>query len=99
MDFQAAAATQYNRHTYYSVVLASPTCLAIEHAIRLGSTQRRTGNGLLSFIGRDAVQAIIKKNVPDAETATIIKKTKDMLVLSNGWKITFGGTIRQDAAR
>ena len=93
MTFQDAAAAQYRLHSYYTVHLVKPC----GETVPLGYTQRKTGTGLLVFVTGKAVQEALKTHVPGIEGVTIVKKTKAALLLSNGWRIEFGGTIRQEA--
>lgn len=93
MTFNEAAAKQFRHTSFYTVQLVKDNGSRVE----LGSTQRKSGAGLLYCIGSDRVQAIIRAEVPNADAITITKKTAKALHLSNGWRIEFGGTIRQEA--
>lgn len=93
MRFQDAAERQYRLHSYYTVHLVKDT----GEMVPLGFTQRKTGTGLLVLIGGKAVQETLRMHVPDSDNVTITRKTKTALHLSNGWRVEFGGTIRQEA--
>lgn len=92
MTFEQAARAQHLRFSYYTVWLVSPT----GERTRLGSTQRKNGTGLMNILRADSTQNRLKA-MPVMDGATI-KKTKSALTFSNGWKIEFGGTIRQEAS-
>jgi hypothetical protein len=92
MDFQDAARRQHLRTSYYTVWLVGPG----GERENLGHTARKTGTGLLTFLYRPAVQERIKA-LPGAADARL-QKFKDRLEFSNGWKLEFGGTIRQEAS-
>lgn len=91
MTFHEAALRQYRRRTLYVVLLIGPNGEREE----LGRTIRKSGHGLLDVLSRDYVQERVKL-LPNAETACF-KKFADRLELDNGWRIEFGGTIRQEA--
>lgn len=87
-----AARVQYRLHSFYTVQLVTPTG---EKEI-VGSTQRKSGSGLLHFVcGSDALKAKLSA-IPGMLDGTF-KKTAKAIVFSNGYKIEFGGTIRQEA--
>jgi hypothetical protein len=85
--FSEAAATQHLYGSYYTVWLVAPGGTR-EY---LGYTARKTGTGLC----RPSVQGRVQR-FPDADALTF-RKTAGALLLSNGYRITFGGTIRQEA--
>lgn len=91
MTFNQAARKQYLHSTFYTVWLVGPN----GERESLGSTQRKSGSKLMQILCETAVQERVSK-LPGAETATFTKKA-DRLVFSNGWRIEFGGTIRQEA--
>ena len=91
MTFAQAAKTQYLRDSYYTVWLVG----AKGERVRLGSTQRKSGSGLLSFCSMASVQETLGKYL--TPSVTIKKKTSTAILLSDGWRIVFGGTIRQEA--
>lgn len=90
--FAQAARKQYLHSSFYTVWLVGPD----GERERLGSTQRKTGASLVKILCEKAVQDRVAR-APDAASATFTKKP-DRLLLSNGWSIQFGGTIRQEAA-
>jgi hypothetical protein len=91
MTFSQAARQQYLRHTIYTVVLVGPN----GEREQVATTQRKSGTGLVSILRRESVQARIAQ-LPGAATATFTKKATS-LFFSNGWRLEFGGTIRQEA--
>jgi hypothetical protein len=91
MSFADAAERQHLYGSYYTVWLVAPDGTR-EY---LGFTPRKSGDGLLSFLRADRIQERVKR-FEGAESLTL-KKTAGALVLSNGWKFAFGGTIRQEA--
>lgn len=92
MSFADAVARQHLYGSYYTVWLVAPDG-AREY---LGYTPRKSGDGLLSLLRSDRVQTRVAQFEGAAEIT--LKKTAHALVLSNGWRIAFGGTIRQEAA-
>jgi hypothetical protein len=92
MKFSTAARAQYLRSSYYTVFLVDPD----GNKELLGHTQRRNGTGLMAVLSRESVQEKVKA-FPWAATARF-KKFKDRLEIDNGWKVVFGGTIRQEAS-
>lgn len=92
MTFDEAARIQYRRHSMYVVFLVSPD----GSREQIGITARKTGSGLMNVLRRDSVQEKVKR-LPGALTATF-KKHADRLDFSNGYKIVFGGTIRQESS-
>jgi hypothetical protein len=92
MTFAEAARLQHRYGSFYTVWLVD----ADGTRRYLGCSQRKSGTGLLKFIGRERVQEVFKA-MPGAETLEWTKKTADALHLNNGMKVTFGGTIRQEA--
>ena len=93
MTFKQAANTQYRYKTFYTVWLVGPN----GERESLGSMQRRTGAGLMAILCEKGTQERVSR-LHGAEGATF-KKTKDSLIISNGWKIEFGDTIRQEASK
>lgn len=91
MTFEQAARVQYRRSSFYAVFLVSPD--GTRQA--LGSTQRKTGAGLMNLLRGERAQAIVMA-IPGVESVTF-KKTASALILSNGYRIEFGGTIRQES--
>ena len=92
MTFAEACERQHLYGSYYTVWLVAPDG-AREY---LGYIGRKSGAGLLSLLRTDRVQDRVAR-FEGAEGVTL-KKTANALVLSNGWQIAFGGTIRQEAA-
>lgn len=92
MTFQEAARMQYRYHSYYTVWLVAPDGTRTE----FGLTQRKSGSGLMAILRSDAGQKRIA-GIPGVAAVTF-KKTATALILSNGYKIAFGGTIRQEAS-
>jgi hypothetical protein len=90
--FAQAARAQYLHSSFYTVWLVGP---AGEREY-LGSTQRKSGTGLRKFLRDKDVQERVSR-LPDAASATYTKRA-DRLEFSNGWRIEFGGTIRQEAS-
>lgn len=91
MKFADAARAQYQRHSIYTVYLVGPDGEREE----VGTTQRKSGIGLMTVLWRDSVQERVRR-LPGAESATL-KKMAERLVFSNGWSLEFGGTILQEA--
>lgn len=89
--FAEAAASQFHYGSYYAVFMVAPD----GSRVYLGKTARKSGTGLLGYLSAGFVQELIKA-MPNADTLTF-KKTAAALILSNGYRITFGGTIRQEA--
>lgn len=87
-----ARARQYRYGTIYCVYLIAPD--GTKHP--LGTTARKTGTGLMNLLRTEKAQATVARLVPDAATATF-KKSADRLTVSNGWAVTFGGTLIQEA--
>jgi nitrogen fixation protein len=92
MSFADAAQRQHLYGSYYTVWLVAPDGTR-EY---LAYTSRKTGDGLLAVLRYDRIQERVKL-FPDAASITL-KKKGGALVLSNGWRIAFGGTIRQEAS-
>lgn len=90
--FAEAADRQNLYNSYYTVWLIAPD----GSRVYLGHTSRKSGSGLRAVVGRDSVIAKLEK-IPGMDTATY-KKTAESLVISNGYKVAFGGTIRQEAS-
>lgn len=96
MTFNEAAKYQYRYGTYYTVWLVKPDGTRVE----LGFTARKSGTGLLRLIKGKSVQATLRDTIgPEVEYFAIVKKTATALVLSHGWRIEFGGTIREESTR
>lgn len=91
MTFERACRLQYRLHTIYTVYLVGPN----GEGEQVGTTQRKSGAGLMSVLRQESVQARVAQ-LPGAATATFTK-TATSLRFSNGWRLEFGGTIRQDA--
>jgi hypothetical protein len=91
MTFAEAARRQYRYHTFYTVFLVGPA----GEREPVGTTQRKSGSGLLAVLRRDSVQERVRQ-FPGVESITL-KKSADRLAFSNGWALVFGGTIRQEA--
>lgn len=92
--FEQAADRQFRFNSFYTVFLIE---VATGKRTYLGCTSRKTGTGLMSVLRRDYIQAHIV-TLPGAADATFTKSA-DALTLSNGYRIEFGGTIRQEATR
>ena len=92
MTFEDAARRQYRYSTLYAVFLIGPN----GEREQVGATSRKSGDGLVAVLRRESVQERIKQ-IPGVESATF-RKFKDRLEVSNGWKLQFGGTIRQEAS-
>ncbi len=93
MTFESAARVQYRFKTYYAILAVGPN----GERVTCGSTQQKSGRGLLKALGNPAILANIRAAVPNPDGTEIVKKTATALHLSNGWRIEFGGTIRQEA--
>jgi hypothetical protein len=91
MKFQDAARMPYLHTSFYTVWLVGPN----GERESLGSTQRKTGSMLIKILCEKTTQERVSR-LPGAASATF-KKHADHLEFSNGWKIAFGGTIRQEA--
>lgn len=92
--FAEAADRQYHYGSFYTVFL---TTVATGERVYLGMTGRKSGAGLMAILRRTYVQDHIA-TLPGVSEATF-RKTADALILSNGYRIEFGGTIRQEATR
>ena len=93
VKIQDAARAQYRRHSIYTVYLTGPAGEREE----VGTTQRRSGQGLLIVLRCASVQARVRR-LPGAAAATVTKRA-DRLIFSNGWCLEFGGTLLQEAER
>jgi len=93
-DFAKAAADQHRANSFYTVFLVNT---ATGERTYLGSTARKTGTGLMLILEKSYVQDHIA-TLPGMAEATF-RKTATALVISNGYRIEFGGTIRQEATR
>lgn len=91
MTFSDACRRQHLHHTIYTVYLVGPD----GEREQIATTQRKSGTGLLAVLRRESVQARVAQ-LPGAATATCQKKAGGLL-FSNGWRLEFGGTIRQEA--
>ena len=92
MTFADAQQRQYLYRTVYTVWLVGPA----GEREQVGTTQRKSGTGLMSVLRRESVQTRIAA-LPGAASATFTKRA-DRLEFSNGWRLEFGGTIRQEAS-
>ena len=92
--FAEAAARQYRFHSFHAVFLVAPD----GSRVYLGMTSRKSGSGLLRFLTRDSVQEHLS-GCAWAAAATVTRKTATALELSTGHRVTFGGTIREEATR
>ncbi len=92
MSFKDAANRQHLYGSYYTVWLIAPD----GKREYLGFIARKSGAGLLTFLRGERIQTRMEQ-FEGAESITL-KKTANALVLSNGWRIAFGGTIRQEAS-
>lgn len=90
--FQQAAADQYRRTSFYVVFLVSPN----GERERVARTQRKSGSGLLQVMRGEKVQTLAA-TWPNMDAVTF-KKFADRVEFSNGWRLEFGGTIREEAA-
>jgi hypothetical protein len=93
MTFAEAAKRQHLYGSYYTIWLVSPE----GKREYIGFTGRKSGAGLFKFLQRDTMQSLMKRRFLDVASLSF-KKTATALILSNGWKIEFGGTIRQEAS-
>lgn len=91
MKFSDAARVQYRLSSYYTVQLVKPDGTKVE----LGSTMQKTGIGLLKFVSSRLDK--VRELIPNPDTVEMVKKTATALHFSNGYRIEFGGTIRQEA--
>lgn len=89
--FAEAAAAQFRYGSYYAVFMVAPDGTRVY----LGKTASKSGTGLYGFLTMGAVQELVKA-MPNADAITL-RKTAGALILSNGYRIAFGGTIRQEA--
>jgi hypothetical protein len=110
MTFEQAAERQHRYGSYYTVWLLGPD----GEREYLGFTARKSGAGLLKFMSSLKIQERMKQfpdadNLRCTKTATALIFTSKAEVAKaiaegrstptpNGWKIQFGGTIRQEAA-
>lgn len=94
MTFQDAANRQHLHHSFYTVWLVKGDSEKVE----LGHTQGKSGNGLMRFLRRETVQAKLTAELGADSLVEVSKKTATALHLSNGWRIEFGKTIRQEAS-
>jgi len=94
MDTDEAANRQYRYGSYYTVWLVSPT----GERTYLGYTARKSGNGLLGKLDDYEMRVEVLRRMGAAGGEVGYKKTAAALVFTNGWKIAFGGTIREESA-
>ena len=92
--FAEAADRQFRYNSFYTVFLVE---VATGARTYLGMTARKTGTGLMTVLRRENVQKFVT-TLPGAADATFTKSAT-ALTLSNGYRIEFGGTIRQEATR
>jgi hypothetical protein len=93
-DFQEAAEMQYLRSSYYTVWVVSPEGTRTY----LGCTARKSGTGLINVVTGSGHKKFCEVfSGLDSNLTTLEKKTKDTLILRAGWKVTFGGTIREES--
>jgi len=92
MTFPEAARRQHLYSSIYTVWLVAPDGTREQ----IGTTQRKTGSGLRAVLARPSVQERIAK-IPGIEDVRL-KKTASALIFTNGYRIEFGGTIRQEAS-
>ena len=78
--------------TFYTVWLVGPN----GERESLGSSGRKSGSGLRAILWTPAVQARVKQFNGVEELR--MESKADRLLFSNGWRIEFGGTIRQESA-
>jgi hypothetical protein len=52
----------------------------------------------MKFIRGERAQAILAAHLGEGSEVEVTKKTATALHLSNGWRIEFGGTIRQETS-
>jgi hypothetical protein len=62
-----------------------------------GATSRKSGSKLLETLAEHGKE-IMELMGSDLTDETTHKKTTKALTFSNGWVMTFGGTIRQEAS-
>lgn len=94
MDFQTAARVQYLRTSIYTVWLVSPA----GERTQIGTSQRKAGTALLSVLTRPENLDAFRAKAGDISAVTF-KKKAGRVELSNGWRVEFGGTIRQEASK
>lgn len=96
MTFADACSRQHLYHSFYTVWHVD----AGGKREYLGFTSRKSGRGLLSFVAKSqAVRDRLRELWGDgAEAVEWTKKTADAIHMSNGCRVKFGGTIRQEAA-
>jgi hypothetical protein len=97
MKFHDAARRQYLHSSIYTVWLVGPGGTREE----LGTTQRKTCVGLMGILYLPGVQARIKR-LPGAGDMGVRKRDGGLEFTAaggepNGWRVEFGGTIRQEA--
>ncbi len=93
MTFDEAASRQHRHSTLYAVHLLGPN----GERVTLGSTSQKSGRGLIILTSSTFAQKVIRQHIPNAEHVTF-RKTGTALILSNGWCVQFGDTIRREAA-
>ena len=92
MDFADAANRQYLYSSYYTVWIVSPA----GERTYLGYTPRKTGTGLMLVLQREEVYGAIFGIMGTSEVT--YKKSAAAVTFNNGWRVTFGGTIRDEAS-
>jgi len=93
LTFEYAAAVQYRRQTLYTVILVGTS----GQREQLGITDQHSGRGLEQIAGTLFAQRVIARCIDDASSVRY-RKTARALILSNGWTVEFGDTLRQTAA-
>lgn len=93
MNFDKAAKLQNRYSTFWTIFLIGPN----GEKEYVGFSSRKSGRSLLGFISRESFQERVGK-FEAAGSIRIVKKTSESLVFSNGWKLAFGGTIRQESS-
>ena len=93
MTFREATRKQYLRNSYYTVHLVGPN----GQRETIGQTARKTGTGLMLILTTEANLNRLRSLAGDLSKVSF-KKRSDRVELSNGWRVEFGGTIRQEAS-
>lgn len=92
MTFQDAANRQYLHSSIYTVFLIDPDGTREQ----IGTTHRKSGTGLMNVLRREPVQEKLSA-MPIMLGDVRLKKTASALIFTNGYRIEFGGTIRQES--
>lgn len=92
MTREQASKRQYLRSSFYEVYLVGPN----GEREKIARCQGKSGRWLLRVLEGEKVQARMRQ-FPNCEELAITKKTATALVLSNGWRMEFGGTMLQEA--